>query len=360
MTNVLLLVPGFPCNEDDTTCIPALQTLIKQLNIRAGSEYKFTVISFQYPFNKGEYKWNGISCYSAGGMNTKFPGRLITWLRVFRFLKKLNKEKKVDIIHSFWLTECALLGMLTGKLYGARYIAHIMGQDVLLANSYMKMLKWFKMEIIANSEFSASVIKNNFGVEVMNVIPFGIDETEYVNTIESYDRNIHLLGVGSLTTIKNYALFLTIFFELRKEFPKLTAEIIGEGPEYGNLQQLIDQHDASNFIRLNGKLNHAEVLQKMSKSKILLHTAAFESAGYVFLEALRSGMKVVSFETGYLPQIPGAYQCSDVDKMLLTIKSLLTYRQEYIPQTVPLISDTADQIINLYKNRTAQSTSQFI
>lgn len=347
--NIVLLTPGFPENSDDTTCIPALQAFVKALKSDYGDSLSIQIVSFQYPFVKGSYEWNGLRCYSAGGKNSKFPSKWSTWLSVIKFLRKYHQQHPIDIIHAFWLSECSLVGKWVASITGAKLICHVMGQDVRLSNKYLKYLNLKNTFIVANSPFSANELQRITRFKVDKIIPFGIETKDFPDTLPG-ERTIDLLGVGSLIEIKNFSLFVELFAELKKSFPDLTGSIVGEGVMEAQLQKKIKEISLGNSLKLEGKLIRSEVLRKMAGSKILLHTSQFESAGYVFLEALHSGMKVVCFNTGFLPQVQGAYSCTSRDEMVKCLKSLLSYQQEFSRKEVPLISETAKEIWNIYNS----------
>ncbi len=348
--NIVLLTPGFPANSEDTTCIPALQLFVRELKVQYGSYAHIQVVTFQYPFTKGSYVWNGISCFSAGGCNTKFPSRWKTWTAVMKFLKRYHEINPIDIIHAFWLTECALVGRWVSVLTGAKLICHVMGQDVLPTNKYMKYIKLKNAIIIANSQNSANSLKINYKIQSQHIIPFGIEPLDFSEHESGNIRVIDVLGVGSISFLKNYSLFVDIFEKLKKEFPYITGKIIGDGPLLEVLKNKIGEKKLKDSLTLTGKLSRDEVLQNMASSKILLHTSGYESAGYVFLEALYSGMKVVSLNTGFLPNVPGAYPCNDNNELFIVMHSLLTYQQEFNRREVPLMVDTVKAVIKIYDN----------
>ncbi|MBL0342345.1 MAG: glycosyltransferase [Bacteroidetes bacterium] len=145
-------------------------------------------------------------------------------------------------------------------------------------------------------------------------------------------------------------MFIELFANLKQEFPKLTGKIIGDGIQLQELQALINDLKLQKSLILTGKLPRDAVMKEMQKCKILLHTSSYESGGYVFLEALYSGMKVVCFKVGLLPEVQGAYSCDNEKEIYSNLKSLLTYKQEYSRKTVPFISDSAKAIFDLYKS----------
>jgi|SRR5688572_176854 len=350
MRHILLLTPGFPQSDNDTTCIPSLQALVWELQEKYHQEVSLQVVTFHYPFKQGSYKWKGIPCWSAGGQNSKLPFKLWTWLKVIQFVIRLHKNKPVDIIHSFWLQECTFIGQLLSHIIGAHHIAHAMGRDVLPLNVYVKFLNRKKITLVANSPFTAHKLVTNFNWNPQSIIPFGIRESDFKNVQVPATRQIDILAVGSLSEIKNHQLFIELFFELKKIYPQLRGKIIGEGPLRQSLEEKIKIMGLQHSIELTGELARPEVLQIMNQSKILLHTAEFESAAYVFLEALYSGMNVVSFKTGYLPDSLNGHQCADRNEMLMVLKKLLDSKSILFKNDLPKISDTASEIYNLYKN----------
>lgn len=350
MKNIVLLTPGFPESNEDTTCIPALQALVLELKKLYGDEINLQVVTFQYPFKKGNYLWNSIPCFSAGGANSKFPSRWKTWTTVLKFLRNYHQNYPIDVIHAFWLNECSLVGNWIAAFTGAKLICHVMGQDSLASNKYLKYLKLKNAVIVATSPFSISLLEQNSNIKVDALIPFGINPDDFSSLKSNEFRETDILGVGSLSTVKNYKLFIEIFANLRKEFPKLTGKIIGDGAKRQELQSLINDHKLQKSLVLTGKLPRASVLNEMQKSKILMHTSSHESGGYVFLEALYSGMKVVCFKVGLLPEVQGAYPCSNEKEFYSNMKSLLTYKQVYSGKAVPLIADSAKAVFDLYKS----------
>ena len=171
---VVILTPGFPENEDDTTCMPFLQDYLSAFT-RLYPSVNFKIVSFQYPFRRGHYLWKGISVYSAGGMTKKGLSRLRIWLKVWRELKRIERENGIYVIHSLWLTECALIGQWFAKKYRIKHVAYAIGQDVLKTNRYLKLLKFNDMTTIAMSESIAEKFTTYTGYKVKGVVEGGVD-----------------------------------------------------------------------------------------------------------------------------------------------------------------------------------------
>jgi len=293
--HLLLLTPGFPVDEDDSTCIPPLQAFVKRFR-ETHPEGRLSVIALQYPYSKKKYEWHGIPVFACGGHNRSFPWRLETWRQAWAFFKKIHDRHPVDIIHSFWLSECALLGRIFSQRYGCRHFTTLMGQDVRPDNRYLKWLPLKKMTFVAVSDFQKQTFESHSRAPVSAVIPWGLDCSAFPKP--DADRAIDLLGVGALTPLKRYHLFLEIAQEVKARHPQLRCCLIGDGPERPRLEQLARSLGLTHHVTFAGQLPREKVLQHMTRAKILLHPSRYESQGYVFLEALAAGAQVVSLPTG--------------------------------------------------------------
>ena len=63
---IVILSPGFPADENDTTCIPSMQIFVKGLKQNKPGLH-IVVVSFQYPFKASRYNWNGVEVIALAG-----------------------------------------------------------------------------------------------------------------------------------------------------------------------------------------------------------------------------------------------------------------------------------------------------
>ena len=345
--SIVILVPGFPGSEAETDCLPAVQNFVKAISQR-NPDIAVHVISFQYPFRRDCYLWNGATVHALAGMNKRFPFRFRTWFQAAREVRRLMASHEVLAVHSFWLAECTYVAAWLARTSGTRHIATICGQDALAANPYLKHLGFEKMIVTANSENAAKAFSENTGRRVDHVIPAGLDTEAKAAQTEITDRSIDVLGVGSLSPIKNFGLFLDVVASLTMKYPDLRCMILGEGPERPSLERQIREQRLTSVVRLAGHIPREKVLSTMRKSKILLHTASYEGQGYVFLEALASGMRVVSLDVGYTGNGAGAFVCKSEEEMKERLQMILA--SPFAPAAVHVksIDDTARAYEEIY------------
>lgn len=322
ISHLVFLTPGFAEDEQDSTTIPSLQVFLKSLQ-NTGVFDKMTIISFQFPFTKENYNWNGIEVVPLGGKNQRIK-KLLTWKKALSVLKRIHQNHPITIIQSFWIGECSFIGQKFSKKHNIKHIVTVMGQDTNPGNRYAKYLKNHKTTIISLSKSNQKKLLENHHL-TSKVIPWSINTAEFPPIQYS---TIDILGVGSLTTIKNYSLFVKIISELVLLIPLLKVEIVGEGSQYHSLKKLIKQSHLENNVTITGKIPHKEVLSKMAKSVILLHTSSFESFGQVFIEALYSGMSIVSFSVGIATPIDSWNICATNKEMVQACYTLLCKKEK--------------------------------
>lgn len=286
--HILFLSPGFPADEQDSQCIPALQVFAKAMATQ--NEVTISVISLHYPQQHGQRTWNGLNVYDAYGKN-----RLAIFRNVWKWINRIHKQKKIDLIHSFWLTDAAFIGHWVGRLMGISHTITLMGQDVRPSNAYLKWLPLKQLDLIALSPFHAKTYQQTTGYSNTKIIPWGIDIPS--PTAPTLERNIDILGVGNLIPLKAYDQFIRIVHKI-SQTRTINVQIVGDGPEREYLEKTADSLGLKNCIRFCGKTDRLEVLKKMQQTKILLHPSTFESFGFVFLEALAHGASVVSKAVG--------------------------------------------------------------
>lgn len=289
---LLILIPGFPKDEADSTCVPFPQAFIRNLK-RHDPSRNIVVIAFQYPFIKSIYEWHGVQVHAFGGKNKGGLSRLMLWRKISRRIKTIIEENNVIGILNFWLGECALVSKHVARKYDIRSLTWMMGQDAKKENTYFKRIKPTGESLIALSDFVAGEFFKNYGFRPAHTIPLAIDSTLFSS--EQRERSIDVLGAGSLIALKQYDRFIKIIASLSRAHPEIKTMICGDGPQLNSLQQLIDELQMNRHIKLAGEVAHSEVLRLMQSSKVFLHTSSYEGFGGVCSEALFAGAHVVSY-----------------------------------------------------------------
>jgi len=344
---LVILTPGFPKDEADTTCLPFLQSLIKAIN-KDFFFIRIIILSFQYPFTATEYVWNNNVVFSFGGKNKGKLSRRFLWFRVWRKLKRTKDENNVIGLFSLWFGECALLGSRFGKKYQIVHRCWIAGQDAKANNQFVAKINPDPKELVAISDFVADEFFKNYLIKPLHTIPNGIEKELFQN--ESYERTINVLGAGSLIPLKRYDLFINCIAELRKTIPDIYAVIAGNGTEEFFLRKKIIELKLQDNIFLNREMAHENLLLLMQQTKVFLHPSSYEGFSMVCLEALYAGCHVISFCKPMNVNFKHWYIVNTKEDMIKKTREILSQPDlEYKPVMPYSINETAKSIVKLYR-----------
>jgi len=339
---IVLLTPGFAKDEADTSCIPLLQEFVRELKTQC-KDWNIYIIALQYPPVNENYLWNGIPVFSIGGNDSKLS-RLSVWRKAWKHLKKIHRDEKIDCLHSFWLSETTFLAQRFAHRFSIPHIATALGQDVKSSNRYLRFLNFNKITTVTISEWQQKFLSAR-KIE-SKCIPIGVNPGSFPG--DNRDRSIDVLGAGSLSKLKNYELFISVIADVKKLFPEIRAVLIGDGPERTRLQELAQNSGLENNLHFSGQIKREETLKYMEQTKIFLHTSAFEGEGFVLLEALGSGCRVISANVGIAPQIEKISVCANKEEMANAVSRVLT--GHFIPdRSFPFtIQQTIARYLHLY------------
>lgn len=342
----IILIPGFPADEADSTCLPFQQQFIRTMQ-KTYPGLEILVLSFHYPFYQNHYQWHGIRVHSFRGKNR---GHVYRWYRnsqINKALEKIRKEKEITGLLSFWYGECAVAGKRFADKYGLRHYCWLMGQDAKTTNPYPKRYRIEQDELIALSDFLRVRLFKDHQILPAKVITPGVRKDLFAgnHTI----RDIDLLAVGSLIPLKRFDIFISMISRLQKHIPGIKARLIGSGPEKQKLEQLVKQYGLENNLVLLDEQPHDKVIAHMKRAKVFLHPSAYEGFPSVCLEALAAGAKVVSFFKPMEDTITNWHNVHDEQEMETCLVHLLENNVEYQSFIYKDMEETVQEVAALFE-----------
>ncbi len=317
---LVILTPGFAKDEADSVCLPMQQQLIRALK-EISPQLNIIVLSFQYPYHTKKYTWFNTAVIPFNGRNKGGLSRLLLRKKINATLRNIHNETPITGLLSFWYGECAIVGHRFADTHGLKHFCWILGQDAKKENKYPHRTSLRPDELIALSDFLQTEFERNHSIKPAHLIPPGID-TKQFNTSKK-EKDIDILGVGSLIPLKQYDLFIEIVTDIKKQLPAIKVVIAGNGPEIGKLKHFIKKSGLEKTITITGELPYTEVLQWMQRSKLLLHPSAYEGFSGVCLEALYAGAHVISFCKAMNCEIEQWHIVSSKEEMAQTTLNIL-------------------------------------
>jgi glycosyltransferase involved in cell wall biosynthesis len=343
---LIILSPGFPKDEADTTCLPSQQIFVKALN-KNFPFLKIIILSFQYPFSNSVYNWYDNIVIPFNGVKKGIVAKLFLWQNTWRTLHTLKKENNILGLFSFWCGECALIGKYFSKRNNFKHFSWITGQDARKGNKYIPFIHPQSHELIAMSDFLSNEFYKNYGVHPLHIIPNGIDSSLFPE--QNTERDITILGTGSLIPLKQYDIFINVVKEITKEIPAANAMLCGKGPQQMQLQKLIVQHQLQNNILLTNEKPHTEILRLMQRTKVFLHTSNYEGFSTVCLEALYAGCHVISFIKPMQHNIDHWHIVQTKEEMIKKTINILKNSETAYTGVMPYsMNESAKSVMNLF------------
>ncbi len=311
-----------------------LDYLIKEILARE-SFFKFTVLTFG---EKG-----GNYPYDVYKISKKTPK---IFKNLFYLFKTISLSGRSDIIYSWDLYAAGLSSFLAKKVFWRKkLIIRFVGdsawenyfsksQNKIFKNSefsfddilkfqdkkyglYIEFRKWIRKKMLLAADIV--VVPSGFMKEaalkigvseqkiklIYNSVDFLFDENikkDLENTTAQTCRNelgigeenINLVSVSRLTPWKGHKMIIDLMSELAKEYTNIKFFIIGDGPEYNNLESQISNLKLEKTVFLKGKLEHKEVFKYLKCADIFLLNTAYEGLSHVLLETMTVGIPVIT------------------------------------------------------------------
>ncbi len=261
---------------------------------------------------------------------TKNPWQLLPLLHSQRFGKEAREQKlfykafpflnqkKYDLIHCqfgiFGLMCLAFreLGLIEGKL-----ITNFRGYDISKyvqkrGNKVYNQLFREGDFFITNCEyFRQKAINLGCQAQQIVVIGSGIDCTKFTFKPRYFpsDGLVKIVTTGRLVEKKGIEYGIKAIAELIKTHPQVEYNIIGDGELRPNLEQLINQLNLNDKVKLLGWKQQEELIETLDKSHILIAPCVTAADGNqdapvnTLKEAMAMGLPVIGTSHGGIPEL---------------------------------------------------------
>jgi glycosyltransferase involved in cell wall biosynthesis len=343
---LVILTPAFPADETDGNWLPAHQSFVRALK-EGFPNIDIVVLTLYHPGMAGEYAWNNTRVFSMNAKHREKWRHILLWNDVWRRLSALRRTGRLIGIMSFWCGECALIGAWFARLHGVKHRIWINGMDARKDNKWVKYIRPDPGELVAMSPFLLRTFQENHGVEPRHMIPNAVDPRMFLPIAQ--ERDIDVFGAGSLVPLKQYDLFIEAISLLKLRLPSIRAQHCGGGGERDRLQQMICLKGLEDTVCLLGERPHAEILEKMQRTKVFLHPSAYEGYSTVCLEALYAGAHVISLCHPMDDAISRWHVVGSLEEMAeKALEILLDPDRDHSRLIVYSVEETAKKVMRLY------------
>jgi glycosyltransferase involved in cell wall biosynthesis len=163
-------------------------------------------------------------------------------------------------------------------------------------NSFRKRVYRYAKIITVLTKNQKDIFDKFCNPEIVYVVPNPILK----QVVHSNRNNNYIITIGRLVEVKGFEYFINAISILSKDFPDISAYIIGDGPELIRLSNLIKELNLSSNLNIIN--NETDIYKYLIQSSVFVVTSLTESFGMAILESLSVGLPVVAFDAGDGPK----------------------------------------------------------
>lgn len=217
-------------------------------------------------------------------------------LRMYK-LRMIIRKCNPDVVISF-LTEVNVLVLLATINLGIKTIVSER-VDPTMHHELLSIFKWLRRAmypwastLVVQTQSIANYYSKWSGVKI-KVIP-----NPAIVPIVTHGNNVNIhkpciVALGRLSEQKGFDLLIKSFSKIAQKYPEWNVIIIGEGEKKKELLDLVHHLKLTNRVSLIGRVkNSYSILQK---ADIFVLSSRYEGFPNALLEAMASGLPVVSF-----------------------------------------------------------------
>jgi len=144
------------------------------------------------------------------------------------------------------------------------------------------------------SESSAKEIEDlGISASRLAVIPPGVHE-RFVPDSAMRSVTPNVVVVGRLAPVKRQRLALEAASVARRQMPELTVDVIGDGPDRDLIETWVEQHHASDWVTIHGRVGDDELVAAYQRAWIVVSASHAEGWGMSLTEAGACGTPCVA------------------------------------------------------------------
>jgi glycosyltransferase involved in cell wall biosynthesis len=282
---------------------------------RAAPHFNREKFEIQVAYYSKALQGHPIDMLNRAGIKVTFLNR-DAWGKAVYFMKatRFMRRERFDIVHA-WTGTANLYGRvpalmagvpaIIGGLRGRRTANGLMGAIYSLTNwrcagwivnaEEIKKIAMRKLKFMRHCPMY--VVPN--GIEIDDETVFRRDEKTFYDSLR---RNRPVIGaIGRLVPVKNYKLFLSMARKVRSLGIEADYWIIGEGPQWNEIKELISQYRLQDCVRMLGYRKDAD--EGIARMDLIALTSDSEGCPNVLLEALRASLPILSTKCSSLEKI---------------------------------------------------------
>jgi teichuronic acid biosynthesis glycosyltransferase TuaC len=239
-----------------------------------------------------------------GGFGLPTAGAFL-FARIVGRVRELKRSQRIELVHAHAPLPCGHAAMLLSAELGLPFVVSVHGLDAFSTEQVsgragewcrrisQRVYRSSRRVICISERVREQVSEGTGGSCRTSVVYNGVDPKLFSPNNEPSSGRPIVLSVGNLIPVKGHELLIRAVASLASEFPALTLEIIGDGPERSRLQAQAQQLQISSRLRFLGRQSRQQVADAMRRCTVFALPSRYEGLGCVYLEAMSMGKPVI-------------------------------------------------------------------
>jgi glycosyltransferase involved in cell wall biosynthesis len=305
-----LVVTGGVDRSGRERVVPSLLWLVERLARR----HDVHVFALHYYREACVYPLRGATIHDLGRVDGP-PG-----LRRFRLQRRLasavaslQQRGRIDILHAYWAIPAGAAAASVGRRAAIPVVATLDSGELVALDDigYGLQRRWIDRRTVAGvMQRAARVTVTTHHMKQLaavvapesrvDVVPIGVDPTEFPLASRPDGPARRLLRVASLNRVKDYPMLLRALARLVRVLPGVHLDIVGEDTLDGSVQRMAATLGVEAQVTFHGFQPTDALAALYRRADIHLVSSRHEAAGIVVLEAAAAGVPTVGTRVGFL------------------------------------------------------------
>lgn len=227
------------------------------------------------------------------------------------YFATIMDQNGVVLIHAHF-ADIGNVARRLGKMVGVPYTLTAHAFDIYMEPDTDELRKVMNdaESVVTISDYNKNYLKGEIGVNNrIEVIRCGIDLDKFKPQKIRADNKIKLLTVARLVEKKGIAYLIKAIPMMIKEVPNCELTIIGSGPLYDNLQQLVRDLDIERYVQFRGDVSDSELMRYYERADMFLLPCIIAENGdrdgipVSIMEAMAMKLPVISTIVSGIPEL---------------------------------------------------------
>lgn len=282
--------------------------------IRRG--HKVIMITTTYGARQGvRYMTNGLKVYYCPEMPFIKGLALPVLFTFFPLFRHIAIREGIEIVHGHQTTatlahNCIMYARTMGikAIFTDHSLFGFSDGGAIHLNKLMKFSLSHANHVICVSHCSREnlVLRACLDPSNVSVIPNAVDATKFMpDPTQAPDPNqkVNIVIVSRLVYRKGVDLVVRVIPEICRRFPQVHWIIGGDGNKRILIEEMREKHQLQDRVEVLGAIPHSEVRNVLVRGHLFLNCSLTEAFCIAILEAVSSGLFVVSTAVGGVPEI---------------------------------------------------------